>query len=124
MQLDIFDMLYPPLKINKEIALIEFFGGYGSQALALRYANIPFHHHKLCEWAVKSIQAYKDIHMTNDTTDYSKDLSTEEIKEYLFKKGISQSYYNLQEKYDRGIISEEEWLKIERMMEGESYENQ
>lgn len=92
MQLDIFDMLYEPLKINKEIALIEFFGGYGSQALGLRYANIPFRHHKLCEWAVNSIQAYKDIHFTDDDTDYSKDLSLEEIKNYLFNKGISKNW--------------------------------
>lgn len=27
---------------------------------------------------------------------------------------LKQCYYNLQEKYDRGIISEEEWLKIEK----------
>lgn len=92
MQLDIFDLMYPPFKINKEIALIEFFGGYGSQALSLKYANIPFKHHKLCEWAVNSIQAYKDIHMENDNTDYSKDLSIEEIKEYLFNKGISKNW--------------------------------
>ena len=28
---------------------------------------------------------------------------------------LKQCYYNLQEKYDRGIISEEEWEKIERV---------
>ena len=27
---------------------------------------------------------------------------------------LKQCYYNLQEKYDRGIISEEEWLKIKK----------
>lgn len=26
---------------------------------------------------------------------------------------LTQCYYNLQEKYDRGIITKEEWLKIE-----------
>ena len=92
MQLDIFDLMYPPFKINKEIALIEFFGGYGSQALSLKYANIPFKHHKLCEWAVNSIQAYKDLHMENDNTDYSKELSVSEIKDYLFNKGISKNW--------------------------------
>lgn len=91
-QLDIFDLMYPPFKINKEIALIEFFGGYGSQALSLKYANIPFKHHKLCEWAVNSIQAYKDVHMENDNTDYSKELSVSEIKDYLFNKGISKNW--------------------------------
>jgi len=29
---------------------------------------------------------------------------------------LKQCYYNLQEKYDRGIISEEEWQKIENIM--------
>ena len=65
---------------------------YGSQALALKYANIPFKHHKLCEWAVNSIQAYKDVHMENDNTDYSKELSVSEIKDYLFNKGISKNW--------------------------------
>ena len=30
-------MLYPTYKITKTIRPIEFFGGYGSQALALKY---------------------------------------------------------------------------------------
>lgn len=66
--------------------------GYGSQALALKYLGIPFEHWKICEWAVKSIQAYKDIHFTDDNIDYSKDLSIEEIKDYLFNKDISSNY--------------------------------
>ena len=32
---------------------------------------------------------------------------------------LKQCYYNLQEKYDRGIISEEEWQKIEDFIERE-----
>lgn len=92
MQTTIFDLMYEPFKITKPIKLIEFFGGYGSQALALKYLGVNFEHHKLCEWAVKSIQAYKDIHMTNDDIDYSKDLSIDEVKEYLFSKGISSNY--------------------------------
>ena len=85
-------MLYPTFKITKPIRLIELFAGYGSQALALKYLGVNFEHWKICEWAVKSIQAYKDIHFTNDNTDYSKDLTAEEIKEYLFIKGISSNY--------------------------------
>ena len=46
-----------PLKITKPIRLIELFAGYGSQSLALKYLNVPFEHWKICEWAVKSIQA-------------------------------------------------------------------
>lgn len=76
----------------KLIRLIELFGGYGSQALALKYLGVNFEHWKLCEWAVKSIQAYKDIHFKDDNKDYSKDLTKEELIEFLTNKGISQNY--------------------------------
>lgn len=91
-QTTIFEMLYPTYKITKPIRLIELFSGYGSQALALKYLGVSFEHWKICEWAIKSIQAYKDIHFTDDNIDYSKDLSTEEIKNHLFNKGISSNY--------------------------------
>lgn len=91
-QQSIFDYMYPKFKITKPIRLIEMFSGYGSQALALKYLGANFEHWKTCEWAIKSIQAYKDIHFTNDNTNYSENLTTEEIKEYLFNKGISSNY--------------------------------
>lgn len=76
---------------DKPIRLIELFGGYGSQALALKYLGIPFEHWCLSEWAVKSIQAYKDMHFTDDNTDYSKDVSVEQVKAWLYGK-ISTDY--------------------------------
>ena len=91
-QTTIFDMLYPKYKINKPIRTIELFGGYGSQLLSLKYINADVQQWKLCEWAVKSIQAYKDIHCTDDNTDYSKDYTKEQLIEYLFNKGISTNY--------------------------------
>ena len=91
-QTTIFDMMYQKYKITKPIRLIELFSGYGSQALALEYLGATFEHWKTCEWAIKSIQAYKDIHFTDDNTDYSKDLTDEEIIQYLTKKGISSNY--------------------------------
>ena len=36
-QMSIFETIYPKYKITKPIRLIEFFAGYGSQALALKY---------------------------------------------------------------------------------------
>lgn len=78
--------------IDKPIRLIECFGGYGSQALALKYLGVKFEHWKLCEWAVKSIQAYKDIHFAEDNTDYSKNHSDEFILNRLFTWGISANY--------------------------------
>ena len=58
---------------NKPIRLIEFFAGYGSQALALKELGVKFEHWRICEWAIKSIQAYKDNHFPNDNIDYSRD---------------------------------------------------
>ena len=90
-QTSIFDMLYPKYKITKPIRLIELFAGYGSQALALKYLGVPFEHWKICEWAIKSIQAYKDIHYPNKY--YLGDIpKIDEIINFLYKKGISSNY--------------------------------
>lgn len=91
-QLSLFAVLYEDFKINKPIRLIELFAGYGSQSFALKYLGVPFEHHKICEWAVPSIQAYKDAHFTDDDRNYSKDLTKEEVINYLFNKGISMDY--------------------------------
>ena len=91
-QYSIFDVLYPKYKITKPIRLIEMFSGYGSQALALKYLGVPFEHWKICEWAIKSIQAYKDIHFTNDNTDYSKLHSKDSLIKRLYEIGISNNY--------------------------------
>ena len=92
-QLTIFDELYPAFKIKKPIRLIEFFGGYGSQALALKYLGVSFEHWKLVEWAIKSIQAYKDIHFPNGYHPAGVlDIPKEEIIDFLYKKGISSNY--------------------------------
>ena len=89
-QTTIFDFIYPKYKITKPIRLIETFNGYGSQALALKYLGVEFEHWKTCEWAIKSIQAYKDIHFTNDTKEIS--MSKDEMIDYLYNKGISSNY--------------------------------
>lgn len=89
-QTNIFELIYPKYKINKPIRLIEMFSGYGSQALALKYLGVEFEHWKTCEWAIKSIQAYKDIHFTNDAKEIS--MSKDEMIDYLYNKGISSNY--------------------------------
>lgn len=78
--------------VTKPIRLISLFSGYDSQALALKYLGIEFEHWKTCEWAVKSIQALKDLHYSNDNNDYSQDLSQAEVIDYLVQKGISANY--------------------------------
>lgn len=91
MQRSIFDGTIP-FKLNKPVRLISLFSGYDSQALALKYLGINFEHYKTCEWAVKSIQALKDLHFKDDITDYSKNLTQDEIIDYLTSKGISANY--------------------------------
>lgn len=93
-QMSLFDLLNnrQEFKIDKPIRLIELFAGYGSQHFALEYLGANFESWKICEWAVKSIQAYKDAHFPNDNTDYSKDLTREQVEQYLFNKGISADY--------------------------------
>lgn len=76
---------------DKPIRLIELFAGYGSQALALKYLGVQFEHYRISEWATKSIQAYKDLHATDDRTDYSQGLTPAEIKAWLIGK-ISTDY--------------------------------
>ena len=90
-QLNIFQELYPTFKITKPIRLIELFAGYGSQNLALKYLNANYSHYKISEWAVKSIKAYKDLHIKDDT-DYSANLTDDEVLDFLINKGVSIDY--------------------------------
>lgn len=111
-QTNIFEMIYEPYKIKKPIRLIEFFAGYGSQALALKYLNIPFEHWKTCEWATKSIQAYKDIHFPNNDIDYSYLISKQELIDILYELGISSNYNEPMSKKQIERFSEQTIRKI------------
>lgn len=51
--------------MNKPLRLIELFAGYGSQALALDYLNIPYESWFVCDFDKYAIQSYNDIHNTN-----------------------------------------------------------
>lgn len=79
------------LQITKPVRLISLFSGYDSQALSLKYLGVPFEHYKTSEWAVKSIQALKDLHFGDDDTDYSASLSNEQLIDYLDGR-ISANY--------------------------------
>jgi len=91
-QLSIYDIEYPKYKITKPIRLIELFAGYGSQALALKYLGVQFEHWKICEWAIKSIQAYKDIHFTDTDIELNPKRTKEDMIEFLYQKGISSNW--------------------------------
>ena len=87
---NIFDFDKERKKITKPIRLIELFSGIGAQAKALEKLGVPFEHWKTCEWAVNSIKSYNAIHI-KDFTDYSKDLTKEQLIEYL-DGNISTNY--------------------------------
>ena len=93
MQISFFDG-NKEFKFSHPIRLIELFAGYGSQASALERLGIKFEHWQICEWAIKSIQAYKDNHFPNDNTDYSKIYKIEHIYKLLAEWGISANYNN------------------------------
>ena len=86
---------FPEFKITKPLKTIELFAGYGSQSLALDYLGVGHESVGICEWAWKSILAYKAIHCPNDRTDYSKSLSDDEIFGFLTQAGISTDYNSL-----------------------------
>ena len=111
-QTTIFDAIYPKFKIDKPIRLIELFGGYGSQALALKYLGVKFEHWKLCEWAVKSIQAYKDIHFPDKHLTFNKERTKQEMVEYLYQKGISTNYNEPMTKEQINRLGEEQLKTI------------
>ena len=114
-QLNIFDFLYPNYKITKPIRLIELFAGYGSQALALKYLGVNFEHWKISEWAIKSIQAYKDMHFPDKY--YWKNIedcgiSKEVIADTLYNIGISSNYNNPMSKKEIQRLSYEKLVRI------------
>ena len=89
-QFNLFNFDKETYKIKKPIRLIELFSGIGAQAKALEILGVPFEHWKTCEWAVNSIKSYNAIHI-KDFTDYSKDLTKEQLIEYL-DGNISTNY--------------------------------
>lgn len=89
-QFNLFNFDKETFKITKPIRLIELFSGIGAQAKALEILGVPFEHYKTCEWAVPSIRAYNAIHI-KDKTDYSKDLTKEQLIEFL-DGNVSMNY--------------------------------
>lgn len=91
-QVSIFD-LYGDKKqkfqITKEIALVELFGGIGSQALSLDVLGVPYHHHLLVEYDKFPCASYNAIHHTDfkptDIRDiHGKDLNITEKEKYCY----------------------------------------
>lgn len=101
-----------PVLENKPIRLIEMFSGYGSQALALKYLGIPFESWRICEWAIKSIDAYKHIHFPNDHIDYSMSMDKDDLVEWLYNKGVSSNWNEPMKKEQIARKKEDELRQI------------
>ena len=109
-QTSIFDMLYPKFKIDKPIKLITLFSGYDSQALSLKYLGVQFEHHRTCEWAVKSIQALKDLHFPDVEVECN--LDKKQLVEFLYEKGVSANYNEPMNKQQLERMSEPQLANI------------
>lgn len=67
-QMNIFDIFgsdTPMMAIDKPIRLIEFFAGYGSQALALREIGADFEHYRVVEFDKYAVASYNAVHNTD-----------------------------------------------------------
>lgn len=63
-QISMFDFMMPEISVNKPIRLIELFGGYGSQAMALKRIGANFEHYKLVEFDPYAVASYNAVHGT------------------------------------------------------------
>ena len=71
--MNLFDCMFPPLKISKPIRLIELFAGIGAQAKALENLGVPFEHYRICEFDKYAVASYNAIHGTSfETSDITK----------------------------------------------------
>jgi len=62
--------------------------------MAMEVLSVPFEHYRTCEWEINAVASYKAIHCGNDNTDYSKDLTEEQITDILTDLGISSDGKN------------------------------
>lgn len=111
-QITMFDLMYETYKVDKPVRLIELFAGVGSQAMALKVLGVPFEHYLICEWEAHATASYKQIHMEHDNTDYSADLTDEQLIDILSNLGISVDGKNpLSRKQIAGHSYGEQWRR-------------
>ena len=82
-QSSIFDFILEKKLIKKPIRIIELFGGYGSQYMALKYLGANVESYKLVEWEVAAIEAYTRFHH-----EY-KHFDCDDLTSALYNLGIS-----------------------------------
>ena len=86
MQTSIFDFMMPEVSIDKPIRLIELFGGYGSQAMALKRIGANVEHWKMSEWEIDADKSYNSVHNDKDFKNYARGKSREQLARKLYNK--------------------------------------
>lgn len=89
LQQSLFDEEKNEFSINKKIRLIEFFSGYNSQSMAMKRIGADYEMYKSSEWQTVSTNLSKAIFHSDDNTDYSANLSDDEVKQGLIDMGVS-----------------------------------
>lgn len=89
LQSSLFDEEFPEYSIDRKIRLIELFSGYNSQSMAMKRIGADFEQYKSSEWQVVATNLSKAIFHPDDNTDYSKDLSDDDVINELVSMGIS-----------------------------------
>lgn len=78
----------PNYKITKPIRLISLFSGIGAQIAALNRLDYPVEDYKTSEWDINAVKMYNAMHC-KDFTDYSENLTVDELVDWLDAKGCS-----------------------------------
>lgn len=73
------DLFSDDYKITKPVRLIELFAGYGSQAMGMKRAGIPFEHHFVCEFDKYAMASYNAVHGTNYTPTDIRDIHATDL---------------------------------------------
>lgn len=77
---DLFNSDFPEIHIDKPIRLIELFGGYGSQSMALKRIGADFEPYFLCEFDEPAVRSYNAVHGTNFKPSDIRDVHGEDLK--------------------------------------------
>jgi len=88
-QLELFTEDHPDYEINKKIRLISLFSGYDSQYMGLKRIGADVELYKTSEWQIVATNLAKQLFHADDNTDYSKELSDDEVINQLLTMGVT-----------------------------------
>lgn len=86
--MNIFDILYPRIKLGRTISVFEAFSGYGSQSMALKELGINIKHIGMSDWWIVANKTYHAIHGDKNIL-VEKINDKEKLINILMKYGLS-----------------------------------